>query len=155
MTTDNARWEAAAANTTDEQLAELPESTRTSIEFSRAGATHTAALFTDSTDDLELEVARSDDDAEPELRARYTAGMDIDDVLRSHGWTRTAPWEVTPSATSAPVKRIDRGGRPAIGPRVHVAFPEETLKRIDAHAAFADITRAEAIRYLVEIALDK
>ena len=82
MTTDNARWEAAAENITDEQLAELPDRTRASIEHTR-----------------------------------------------------------------------NVGGRPAIGPRVHVAFSEATLEQIDQYAAANGKTRSEAIRALVEIAV--
>lgn len=52
----------------------------------------------------------------------------------------------------------NKGGRPAIGPRVHVALPPSLLAFIDDYAASTredvkeETTRAEAIRSLLELA---
>jgi metal-responsive CopG/Arc/MetJ family transcriptional regulator len=46
-----------------------------------------------------------------------------------------------------------RTGRPRIGERVSVRLADETLIELDARAAAAGVTRAEAIRLLVVSAL--
>lgn len=46
-----------------------------------------------------------------------------------------------------------RMGRPRIGERVSVRLPDETLKELDARAAAVGVSRAEAIRLLVDSAL--
>jgi predicted DNA-binding protein len=46
-------------------------------------------------------------------------------------------------------------GRPRIGTAVHIRLPDELLARIDEHAAARGITRAQAIRILIEDGLDE
>ncbi|WP_372344679.1 CopG family transcriptional regulator [Streptomyces sp. KL116D] len=46
-----------------------------------------------------------------------------------------------------------RGGRPAIGPAINVAYPEELLERVDAAAKADKVSRAEWLRRAAEKAL--
>lgn len=46
------------------------------------------------------------------------------------------------------------GGRPAVGSPINVAYPDALLKRIDAAAAAADLSRAAWLRKAAEHALD-
>lgn len=45
------------------------------------------------------------------------------------------------------------GGRPPVGPAINMRFPEELLAEIDAYAEAAGISRAAAIRRLVQAGL--
>lgn len=47
----------------------------------------------------------------------------------------------------------NKGGRPPIGPRIHVALYDETLQKVDRFAQRTGRTRAEAIRWLVVVGL--
>jgi hypothetical protein len=46
-----------------------------------------------------------------------------------------------------------KGGRPAVGPAISVAYPQSLLDRIDAATAAANLTRAEWLRNAAEHAL--
>ncbi len=48
---------------------------------------------------------------------------------------------------------MDPVGRPRIGERVSVRLPDEMLAQLDARAAAAGVTRAEALRTLLRRAL--
>lgn len=47
-----------------------------------------------------------------------------------------------------------RGGRPEIGGAVHIRFGEDLLAKVDAYAKAHEISRPEAVRSLLEDALD-
>lgn len=54
----------------------------------------------------------------------------------------------------APYSRaMARRGRPAIGDRIAVRLPVEMIAELDARAAAADVSRAEAVRILLDRAL--
>ena len=46
-----------------------------------------------------------------------------------------------------------KGGRPAVGPAISVAYPADLLARIDAAASALGITRAAWLRSVAEQAL--
>lgn len=50
---------------------------------------------------------------------------------------------------------IDRGGRPAVGPKVPINFPAEQLAKVDELAREAGTTRAAWIRQAVEDAIQR
>lgn len=55
----------------------------------------------------------------------------------------------------APVDAIDKGGRPAIGPKIPINFPAEQLAQVDELAREAGITRAAWIRQAVADAIQR
>lgn len=59
----------------------------------------------------------------------------------------TAGWAST-VITSAHLP--NRGGRPEVGPQVHIRLPQETIQRLDTVAGETGQTRAALIRRLVE-----
>lgn len=46
-------------------------------------------------------------------------------------------------------------GRPQVGPKVQVRFEESTLEQVDEFAAESGVSRAEAVRRLVTISLER
>jgi hypothetical protein len=51
------------------------------------------------------------------------------------------------------IRPVNLGGRPEIGPAINVRLPKQLLGLVDDHAKAHDLTRAEAIRRLLDQAL--
>ena len=47
----------------------------------------------------------------------------------------------------------DKGGRPPVGPTVHVKLPADIIRQLDELAGTWGLSRSETIRRLLELAL--
>lgn len=46
-----------------------------------------------------------------------------------------------------------KGGRPPVGPNIHLKLPPDLLRKVDDAARRWNVTRSEAIRRLLDLAL--